>query len=153
MGIYLKGDNTMNKYSELRQRQQQEFNALPLGFAFSQKQFGEMMEEWGLDPEKDLDKIYRLPGGGYVQKKDADLLHQTTERHSAEMAAAIAEDKTGEGFIYEMFFCELDNHEYGYTGDSENTLYALGYTMRQVMADKRLLRGFEKACRAILERE
>ena len=68
------------------------------------------------------------------------------------MAAAIAEDKTGEGFIYEMFFCELDNHEYGYTGDSENTLYALGYTMRQVMADKRLLRGFEKACRAILER-
>ena len=152
MGIYLKGDNTMNKYSELRQRQQQEFNALPLGFAFSQKQFGEMMEEWGLDPEKDLDKIYRLPGGGYVQKKAADLLHQTTERHSAEMAAAIAEDKTGEGFIYEMFFCELDNHEYGYTGDSENTLYALGYTMRQVMADKRLLRGFEKACRAILER-
>ena len=142
----------MNKYAELRQRQQEEFNALPLGFAFSQKQFDEMMRDWGLDPEKDCGKIYRIPAGGYVQKKDADLLHQTTERHSAEMAAAIAEDKTGEGFIYEMFFCELDNHEYGYTGDSENTLYALGYTMRQVMADKRLLRGFEKACRAILER-
>ncbi len=93
----------MNKYSELRQRQQQEFNALPLGFAFSQKQFDEMMEGWGLDPEKDLDNIYRIPAGGYVQKKNADLLHQTTKRHSAEMAAAIAEDKTGDDFIYQMF--------------------------------------------------
>ena len=100
----------MNKYAELRQRQQEEFNALPLGFAFSRKQFDEMMQEWGLDPEKDLDKLLRIPGGGYVQKKDADLLHQTTERHSAEMAAAIAEDETGEGFIYEMFLYELDNH-------------------------------------------
>lgn len=152
MGIYLKGDNTMNKYSELRQRQQQEFNALPLGFAFSQKQFGEMMEEWGLDPEKDLDKIYRIPGGGYVQKKDADLLHQTTERHSAEMAAVIAEDKTGDDFIYQMFLAELADHEYGYTGDSEDTLDALGYTMEQVQADARLMHGFEKARRAIWER-
>ena len=80
----------MNKYAELRQRQQEEFNALPLGFAFSQKQFDEMMRDWGLDPEKDCGKIYRIPAGGYVQKKDADLLHQTVERHDAELTAAIA---------------------------------------------------------------
>ena len=97
----------MNKYAELRHRQQEEFNALPLGFAFSQKQFSEMMEGWGLDPEKDLDKLLRIPGGGYIQKKDADLINQTTERHSAEMAAAIAEDKTGDDFIYQMFLAEL----------------------------------------------
>ena len=143
----------MNKYSELRQRQQQEFNALPLGFAFSQKQFDEMMQEWGLDPEKDLDKIYRIPGGGYVQKKDADLLHQTTERHSAEIATAIAEDKTGEGFIYEMFLAELADHEYGYTGDSEDTLDALGYTAEEVLGDPRLKRGIEKAVAEICRRE
>ena len=135
----------MNKYSELRQRQQQEFNALPLGFAFSQKQFDEMMQEWGLDPEKDLDKIYRIPGGGYVQKKDADLLHQTTERHDKEMEAAIAEDKTGEGFIYEMFLYELNVHEYGYTMDTEDTLDALGYTVEEVLGNPRLKRGIEKA--------
>lgn len=105
----------MNEYAELRQRQQAEFNALPLGFAFSRKQFDEMMEGWGLDTEKDLDKILRVPGGGYVQKKDAGLLSQTAERHDAEMTAAIAGDVTGEGFIYQMFLYELDNHEYGYT--------------------------------------
>lgn len=43
----------MESYRELRDRQQKEFNELPLGFAFSDKQFDEMMEKWGLDPEKD----------------------------------------------------------------------------------------------------
>ena len=143
----------MNKYSELRQKQQEEFNALPLGFAFSQKQFDEMMRGWGLNPEKDLDKILRIPGGGYVQKKDADLLHQTTERHNTEMAAAIAEDKTGDGFIYQMFLAELAHHEYGYTGDSEDTLDALGYTAEEILGDPCLKRGIEKAVTEICRRE
>ena len=43
----------MESYRELRDRQQKEFNELPLGFAFSDKQFDEMMEKWGLDPEKE----------------------------------------------------------------------------------------------------
>jgi len=142
----------MNKYAELRQRQQEEFNALPLGFAFSQKQFDEMMRGWGLDPEKDTGKIYSIGAGGYVQKKDADLLHQTRERHDAELAAAIEADNTGDGFIYEMFLYELDNHEYGYTGESEDTLDALCLTAQEVAADKRLLRGFEKAQKEIWDR-
>ena len=108
----------MNKYAELRQRQQQEVNALPIGFAFGNRQFEEMMRGWGLDPEKDLDKIYRLGRtGGYYKKTDAQLIHDTFSRHDAELQAAIAEDKTGEGFIYEMFLCELDNHEGYYTLD------------------------------------
>ena len=140
----------MNQYAKLRQRQQQEFNALPLGFAFSQKQFDEMMGGWGLDPEKDLDKILRIPGGSFVQKKVADLFHQTMERHDTEMAAAIAEDKTGEGFIYQN---ELDNHEYSYTRDTEDTLDALGYTAAEVLGDPRLKRGIEKAITEIYRRE
>lgn len=142
----------MNEYAELRQRQQAEFDALPLGFAFSQKQFNEMMVGWGLDPEKDLDKILSIPGGGYVQKKDAGLLHQTAERHDAEMAAAIAGDTTGEGFIYQMFLYELDNHEYGYTRDTEDTLDALGYTAEEVLGNPRLKRGIEKAVTEICKR-
>lgn len=100
----------MNKYAELRNRQQKEFNALPLGFAFGDKQFEEMMKKWGLDPEKDLDKIYSVGYGGYIQKKDAELLHKTRERHDAEMEAAIEADKTGRNFIYQMFLYDLDNH-------------------------------------------
>ena len=58
----------MESYRELRERQQKEFNELPLGFAFSDKQFYEMMQKWGLDPIKDLDKIYQIPFGGFLQK-------------------------------------------------------------------------------------
>ena len=143
----------MNRYAELRQRQQQEFNALPLGFAFSQKQFDEMMEGWGLDPEKDLDKICSIGAGGYVQKKDADLLRRTRQRLAVEMAEAIAADKTGEGFVYEMFLYELDNHEYSYTGDTEDALDALGYTAAEVVGNPRLKRGIEKAITEITRRE
>ena len=140
----------MNGYTQLRQRQQEEFNALPLGFAFGMKQFTEMMEDWGLDPDKDTDKICSVGYGGYVRKTDLRLLRQTLERHEAEMAAAIAQDETGEGFIYEMFLCELNDHEYGYTRDTESTLDALGYTAREVIENPRLKRGIEKAITEIL---
>lgn len=143
----------MNRYQELRQRQQEEFDALPLGFAFGQNQFNEMMQKWGLDPDKDVDKIYSIGAGGYVQKKDADLLHQTRDRHDAELAAAIAEDESGEGFIYEMFLYELDNHEFGYTGDTTDALCALGYTAKEVVENPRLKRGIEKAVTEIFGRE
>lgn len=45
----------MNEYAELRKWRLEEFNALPLGFSFGSKQFAEMMREWSLAPEKDVD--------------------------------------------------------------------------------------------------
>ncbi len=143
----------MTTYAELRQRHHDEFNALPLGFAFDDEQFEEMMRKWGLDFNKDLDKICRIPHGGFIQKKDLELLRQTVNRHDKEMQEAIAEDKTGNGFIYEMFYYELHNHEYGYTGDAEDTLDALGYTWEQIEADEHFKRGFEKATKKIMSEE
>lgn len=143
----------MNKYMELKARQQQEVNALPLGFAFSNKQFSEMMVGWGLDPEKDLDKIVSIGYGGFVQKKDRSIMHKTFDRHKRELKEAIAADKTGEGFIFDMFLCELDNHEYGYTEDTTDALEALGFTAQEVVDDPRLNRGISKAHQVIMGRE
>lgn len=143
----------MNRYAEMRQRQQQEVNALPLGFAFSNKQFEEMMQGWGLDPDKDTDKIYKLGGtGGFYKKTDAQLIRDTLNKHDAELEEAIAEDTTGEGFIYEMFLHELADHEYGYTGEYDDTLDALGYTLEQVQADERLRNGLERAAKRLIGR-
>ena len=136
----------MSEYRKMMDRHQEEVNNLPLGFAFSTKQYEEMMEQWGLDPEKDKDKIVSLSGcGGYVQKKDRDIVVELFDRHDKEMKDAIAADQTGDGFIYEMFLCELDDHEYGYTGDIDDTLDCLGYTMEEIEADKRLKHGLHKA--------
>ncbi len=134
-----------NSYMELRERQQQEMNAMPIGFAFSDQQFKEIMRGWGLDPEKDLDKIVSIPAGGFIQKKDATAFIEMMKRHDNELKEAIAADLTGTEFIYEMFVYEMANHEYGYTGDPEDTLNALGFSLEDVSNDNRLTAGFLNA--------
>ena len=112
------------------------------------------MRSWGLDPDTDLDKIYKSGNtGGFFNKSDAQLIRDTFSRHEQELQDAIAEDETGEGFIYEMFLDELNNHEYGYTRDTEDTLYALGYTADEVLGNPHLKRGIEKAVTEICGRD
>lgn len=137
----------MESYRELRERQQQEVNDFPLGFAFGNKQFEEMMERWGLDAKKDSDlaQVASLFGGAYILKKDVPAYKNMSRRHREELAAAIEADETGEGFIYQMFLQELNAHEFGYTGDTSDALEVLGYTAEQVVGDPKLKRGIEKA--------
>ena len=135
----------MNTYNELKERHQAEVNAFPLGFAFSNKQFEEMMAGWGLTAD-DTDKIYRLGStGGFYRKSDAPAFREMFNRHEQERQQALEADKTGEGYIYQMFACELADHEYGYTYDFESTFGALDLTFEQVYNDKRLQRGLNKA--------
>lgn len=136
----------MNRYQELRDRQQEEFNKFPLGFAFDNKQFKELMEKWGLT-EDDTDKICRITGGGFVRKSDYKELQEMLLRHNREIKRAVKADDTGEGFVYEMFAYELANHEYGYTRELEDTLDCLGYSEDEVIADEKLLTGLRKALR------
>ena len=46
----------MNRYADLKQRQQQEFGTFPMQYAFSNQQFAEGMAALGLKPA-DTDKI------------------------------------------------------------------------------------------------
>ena len=141
----------MNRYEDLKQRQQQEFSAFPMQFAFSDRQFAEAMAALGLEPT-DTDKIYKAPGGGIYRREDSQRLKAMMDRFGRELQSAIAGDKTGDGFIYEMFLYELNNHEYGYTGDLSETLDALGYAPEDIRADPRLSHGLEKARLEILGR-
>lgn len=137
----------MNRYTEMKTQQGEAISKLPLRFAFSDKQFNEMMRQWGLDPENDLNKISYLFAGGYIQKKDIPLFKEVVNKNHAQLSKAIAEDTTGDGFIYEMFLDEMDGHEYGYTQDLTDTLNALGMTLEEICADSRLLHGLEKAAK------
>lgn len=142
----------MNAYMELKNRQQERVNALPLKFAFGQKQFREMMESWGLT-ENDTDKIYKLGGtGGFYLREDSELIFSTFELAEQEMQEAIKADQDGSGFIRDMFIYELDNHEYSYTGDLEPTLDALGLSEDDVLNNPALLNGLKLARKAIRSR-
>lgn len=140
----------MNAYKQLKEQQQKEFNAFPLGAAFSKEQFAEMMQKWGLT-ENDTDKILSVGYGCFIRKCDRERFQEMNARFKKEMQDAIAADKTGDGFICDMFLYELANHEYCITYDYEETFDALGLTEEQVNADKRLLHGLQKARKAYLK--
>lgn len=140
----------MNKYTELKNKQEKEINAFPLGAAFSKEQFAEMMHKWGLT-ENDADKIYSIGGGCYIRKSDHAAFHEMLDRHDRERKAAIAADTTGNGYIYDMFYAELSNHEYCITYDLTDTVYALGLSVEEINADKRLLHGLNKAIKQYLK--
>lgn len=145
----------MMNYRMMKEKHQQEVNEFPLGFAFGDKQFEEMMRKWGLDAKKkrDLAQVAHLFAGAYILKKDIPAYKDMSHRHTEEYEAAIAADKTGDGFCYEMFYYELCNHEYGYTGDYEDTLDALGLTWEQVQRQENLKHGLEKAAHQIMREE
>lgn len=136
----------MNSYLELKKKHQEEVNNFPMMFAFSNEQFDEGMKEFGLEPTA-TDKICSIGAGGFCKKTDAESLHNMFERHDKEMKQAIDDDKTGEGFIYEMFYYELSNHEYTYTWNVEDAINSVGLTIDEVNNNKRLLKGLRKACK------
>ena len=140
----------MESYREMRARQQAEVNALPLGYAYGDKQFAEMMSKWGLEPT-DTDKIYKLGVPGcFYQRKDSDVIKATFDRHTKEFNDAIESDITGEDFIYQMFVDELFDHEYSYTYDSDDAIYACGFTSEEVFASEKLSNALNKACNYVM---
>ena len=132
----------MNKYAELKKINQDEYNAFPFGFAFSQEQFENMKAKLGV---KDDSELLSIGGGGFIRKKDSKALDELSERCDRRMKEAIEQDKSGEGFIKDMFLYELANHEYCITYDLDDTLYALGLTYEDVQKDVRLRLGLELA--------
>lgn len=132
----------MNKYAELKNKLQKEFDAFPFGFAFSNEQFEKMKEELGV---KDNSELISIGAGGFIRKTDEKALDELINGKEKRMKEAIAEDKTGEGFIKDMFLYELANHEYCITYELDDTLYALDLTLEEIEKDPRLKLGLQLA--------
>lgn len=94
-------------YKIAREKRQNNFNDEPLGFAFSDKQFKEMMKKWGLDPEKDLNKIISIGCGGFMQKKDVKAFE--TRQHTQRKIEKIQFNNIS--FLAGALFYEMSNHE------------------------------------------
>lgn len=130
-------------YRELKARQQEEFNKFPFFAAFDKKQFAEGMQKLGVT---DKSELYHGIGGIFYRKADAGKLHEMMRRFDDELKEAYKDD----AFLYDAMFCELANHEYCITLDSEDALEALNLTVDEVTANERLLWIFSKASRDYL---
>ena len=129
----------MSQYTELKAKQQAETNALPMKFAFSKEQLNKMIEEFGVPTSE----LRHLGMGTYAKASDVKLISETFDRHANETTEAMKNEQ----FAYDAFRYELANHEYGYTGEVEDTLDALGLTYEEVQADEVLRKALERACK------
>ena len=94
-------------YEEYKRIKQEEFNALPIFFAFSNDQFRTAMEKRGLT-EKDTDKIYSFGMGGFYLRSDAQIIRDYMNKEDE-----IEELMNIPSFAVSAFEYEMHNHEYG----------------------------------------
>ena len=93
-------------YEEYKQKRQEEFNSLPIFFAFGKDQFREQMGKRGLT-ENDTDKIYSFGSCGFYLKKDADVIHDFINKPDE-----LPELMKDPDFAFSAFYYEMGNHEY-----------------------------------------
>ena len=73
------------------------------------------------------------------------------KRQNAEQKAALAAQKTGDEYAYQMFLHELGNHEYVITGDLSDTLDACGLSAEQINSDPKLRKALARAIKDYME--
>lgn len=114
------------RYLELKKKQREVVNNLPIHFAFNNEQFAEIFPLFGLKHcDEDKKKLTRLPGGGFCLKTDLRMILDTFKSLECEMQEALKDDE----FCIEALRYEADNHEYNYTEDPTETVEELGLSM------------------------
>lgn len=138
----------MLKYVDYKSQQQEKFDKLPIKAAFSDEQFREMMEEWGLTTsDEDLKKIVSIEAGAYCLREDKHLLEEFVEQSLKEDAEYFKDDDQ----LKDAFLYEFGNHECAYTGNPYEALYALNYTKAELKGDDRLARIFKQSWREYID--
>ena len=134
----------MESYRELSKRHMDEFETLPIFWAYSNKQLEEGMQSFNLSMS-DVKQIRCIGQGGYMRATETHLLNNMTDRHRKEFMAAVEADENGDGFAFEMFDYELGNREFCITGDVEPTLDCLGLGMDDIEKNPLLKKGLQMA--------
>jgi len=92
-------------YTEYKKARQDEFNALPIFWAFSNAQFDKALEERGVT---DLKQVVRISTGGFCLKKDLPEVKAFIEKPDP-----LKELMKDPAFAEEAIYYEMMNHEYG----------------------------------------
>ena len=122
-------------YAEYKESRQNEFNTLPIFFAFSMDQFAKAMHERGLT-ENDTDKVASIGAGGFYLKSDAPIIKAYLAKEDP-----LDELMKDYDFAKSAIYYEMCNHEYGinWEGDWDvlscfgNVEYTEGESARQYM--------------------
>lgn len=114
----------MNKetYQEMKKRQREEVNRLPIYWAFGDKQYQELLQKLNKTDEEIQEECFGI-FGGLAFKKDKEFIIKTLIRHDKEMTETLKNDNE---FLKNALIYELGNHEYIITYNTSDTFRALG---------------------------
>jgi hypothetical protein len=114
------------KYTELKKQIADKIGAFEMFFAFSNEQLAQGMEKIGVT---DKSEIVSVGSGAFMRRAKVqeykDLLKEVSKQERDFL------EESEENF-YSAALYELNNHEYGYTGDNSDALDALGYEMKDL---------------------
>ena len=134
----------MDLYRKFIEEKRKAFdNFQGIGFAFSNKQFEEMLIKLNAQP-KDL---YDLGAGTFILKNRYDDFMKLINYYDMKLDELMKDYN----FAYSGFTYELANHEYNITYDYESTLNALNLTEDKIINDYTLFKAFKEAKKTILE--
>ena len=131
-------------YREFRDSQQKMFDDFAdknAFFAFNDEQFEEGLKKLGIRGRKteSVSKNLVHAGAGMYLWKSAVPEYKSL---ISQLDKELREKMQNKRFAEEAFYYELGNHEYCITFDSEPAIEALGYTVDEVIADKKLFNAW-----------
>lgn len=143
-----------NSYKELIDKQMAETNSFPVKAANNNEQFEKIVNEWNLSFDENSDNYYGkqlIPVGlgMFIRKKDVKAFNDMLNRHREEHLKAIKEDKTGDGYIYDMFIYELQKHKYQYTSRVDEVLQTLNVSIETLLQNTVMSQALIKACKYV----
>lgn len=110
------------RYAEFNKMWQDKFSALPVKFAFGDKQFEAMMASWGLTTaDEDLKKVCGIIYGAYCLVKDVPLIEEHFEARSKAREEFLADEEQLKDALME----EFANYECAYTWSPKKAVDAL----------------------------
>lgn len=129
---------TNESYFEMAKRHQQELEAFPMAFAFSNQQLDEALKKLGAT-EEECCSYYNI--GDIMKKSDVPLFKSMMNRQYEELQNAMKDEQ----FAEEAFRYEMDNHEYAinWSGD-DDVLSELGLN-RQSLRELGLEDAYRRA--------
>lgn len=110
-------------YVEMNKRHRETINKLPMYWAFSDKQFNEILEKLNVTK----DDLMSGPSGSIIRKTDKDRVLNTLKELTSEMENALADME----FFKEAVICEMGNHEYQINCQGDyDVLSSLGFDVK-----------------------
>lgn len=132
----------VNKYLQMKERLQKEFDNFPVFIAFNDEQLLKGMKKIGVDISE-LDKLCKLEHSDMMcRKDDVAELEAMIKRQSAEMKKAMDSD---DEYLYDMFNYELKNHGYVETNIIADTLISVGLKQKDISNNERYKHALDKA--------